>query len=709
MWGIKGNNVSSSRYNPTKPTLAVGTKSKIPLINPIPAPKIGTNTISVSKNNRDYCTDCTYHILFQTEEDQVNIQFTAYFQSTLTKITSGNPINDVVKSGSKRCYYFDTSNTDNLYKSKLAISTNLFSGSLSLNIAGWKPNLEDKMFKIRDSPYSYHIENDKIILLQKEDFETFDKKGYETENGESKKLYLCVYGRQMSSYYLNAYFLSEAQDLQRFNFISPGSEITGYLQGGHLTTYRILDFNLNKNSIITLNFNALEGKVEFFSTFCKGRCKYNDEILTEKLQKGEITLSNAISFQKKNIIIKPEDNICYKETDKSKINICKNLVIVKCFGNSNDVCSFKILPKISDQTILISPKKTYFNIIPKGKVDLYNIVVNDEEVNSIVVVLTSITGDAELQIEKILEKEEKSNFKGKLSRNKDYIPDVIRITPNVLGEKNVVGKYLVKVSASSFSSYNLYYYTTRIKSKEEQPNLKDITLTLNEGNIIKDYFPNNLAFKIFSYTPSTKEKEDIKFVLTRINVHFSFKIYLDFSKIKYNYDTNSKYEERLTGYDWASNHNNELTISKNHKKYSKEGPYYIVVTRDNAYQDDENEELVETSLMTYYLGVTRRGIPFTLNEGVEHSETLTDNYYYQDYFYIHRNINDPLNIEVNVLNGEVDVIVDVKEIKKENITEIYKNPRKYDMNNNQNEDMKNVLYRRSGINLYPFFLKISPL
>ena len=661
---------------------------------------VGGYTISVSKNNRDYCTDCTYHILFQTEEDQVNIQFTAYFQSTLTKITSGNPINDVVKSGSKRCYYFDTSNTDNLYKSKLAISTNLFSGSLSLNIAGWKPNLEDKMFKIRDSPYSYHIENDKIILLQKEDFETFDKKGYETENGESKKLYLCVYGRQMSSYYLNAYFLSEAQDLQRFNFISPGSEITGYLQGGHLTTYRILDFNLNKNSIITLNFNALEGKVEFFSTFCKGRCKYNDEILTEKLQKGEITLSNAISFQKKNIIIKPEDNICYKETDKSKINICKNLVIVKCFGNSNDVCSFKILPKISDQTILISPKKTYFNIIPKGKVDLYNIVVNDEEVNSIVVVLTSITGDAELQIEKILEKEEKSNFKGKLSRNKDYIPDVIRITPNVLGEKNVVGKYLVKVSASSFSSYNLYYYTTRIKSKEEQPNLKDITLTLNEGNIIKDYFPNNLAFKIFSYTPSTKEKEDIKFVLTRINVHFSFKIYLDFSKIKYNYDTNSKYEERLTGYDWASNHNNELTISKNHKKYSKEGPYYIVVTRDNAYQDDENEELVETSLMTYYLGVTRRGIPFTLNEGVEHSETLTDNYYYQDYFYIHRNINDPLNIEVNVLNGEVDVIVDVKEIKKENITEIYKNPRKYDMNNNQNEDMKNVLYRRSGINNY---------
>ena len=653
----------------------------------------GGYTISVSKYNKDYCTDCTYHILFQTEEDQVNIQFTAYFQSTLTKINSGNPINDVVKAGSKRCYYFDTANTDNIYKSKLLISTNLFSGSITINIAGWKPNLEDKIFKIKEQPYSYHIENDKMILLQKEDFEKFDRNLYDYDNNESKKLYFCSYGQQISSYHINAYFLSEAEDLQRFNFISPGSELTGYLQGGQLTTYRILDFNLNKNSIITLAFSSLEGKVEFFSTFCKGKCKFNDEILTEKLQQGEVTLSSAIASKKKSIIIKPEDNLCYKEKEQSKLNLCKNLVIVKCFGNSDDICSFKILPTISDQTIFMSPKKTYFNIIPKGKIDLYNIVVDDEEVSSIVVVLTSVTGDAELQVEKSLEKDEKSNFRGKLSRNKDYIPDVIRITPGLLGEKNVVGKFLVKVSASSFSSYNLYYYTTRIKSREEQPNLKDITLSLNEGNIIKDYFPNNLAFKIFSYTPVNKEKEDIKFVLTRINVHFSFKVYLNFSKIKYNYDTSSKYQERLSDYDWASDQNNELTISKNDKKYSKDGPYYIVVTRDNTYQDDENEELDQTSLMMYYLGVTKWGIPFTLNEGVEHSETLTENYYYQDYFYIHKNINSPLNIELNILNGEVDLFIDFKEIKKENI---YKSAKIIGNNN----EMQNSFFTRLGINNY---------
>ena len=660
----------------------------------------GGYVISISRYNKDYCTDCTYHLLFQTEEEKVNIQFTAYFQSTLTKITSGNPINDAVKAGSKRCYYFDTSNTDNLYNSKLIINTNLYSGSLLLYISGWKENLDEKIYKSKDHPYSFQVDNDKMILLQKEDFENFDRNGYDnSENGEGKKLYFCAYGQQMTSYLVNIYFLSEAQALQRFNFISPGSELTGYLQGGQVTKYNILDFNLNKNSIITLSFTSLEGKVEYFSSFCKGKCYYDDETLKQGLQNGEITLSNDVSFQKKNIIIKPEENICYKENIRNNANICKTLVIVKCFGNKDDICSFKILPSINDQSIFMSPKKTYYNIIAKGKTDLYEILINDEEVNSLVIVLTSVTGDAELQVDKIVEeKDGKSNFRGKLSRNKDYIPDVVRVTPSLLGEKNIVGKYLVKITSVSFSSYNLYYYTTRIKAKDEQPDIKDITLSLSEGNIIKDYFPNELSFKIFSYVPLREEVEDIKIVLTRINVHFSFKVYLDFSKIKYNYDVQSKYQERLSNYLWASDHNNELTISKRDKNYSKKGPYYIVVTRDNIYQDDENEELETSSLMMYYLGVTKRGVPFTLNEGIENSETLSEQYDYQDYFYIHKDIKNPFNLEINVLNGEVDVFVDTKVLKKENITNIYNYLEK---NTNENENtIRSSLYMRIGINSY---------
>ena len=135
----------------------------------------GGYTISVSKYNKDYCTDCTYHILFQTEEKAVDILFTAYFQSTLTNITPGSPVNDAVKGGSKRSYYFDTTKAGNIYNTKLVINSNLFSGSIILTINGWKPITDEKIFKTKDQPYSYFISNDKIILLHKDDFENFDK------------------------------------------------------------------------------------------------------------------------------------------------------------------------------------------------------------------------------------------------------------------------------------------------------------------------------------------------------------------------------------------------------------------------------------------------------------------------------------------------------------------------------------------------------
>ena len=412
-----------------------------------------------------------------------------------------------------------------------------------------------------------------------------------------------------------------------------------------------------------------------------------------------------LPFAKEKIIIKPEQNKCYNKNNENQYNTCEIVALVKCFGNSNDICSYKILPTISDQPIFMSPKKTYYNIIAKGKTDLYEILVTDEEINSIVVVLTSVTGDAELQVEQIKEQQLNKNspyggFRSKISKNKDYIPDVIRITPNVLGTKNVIGKYAVKITSVSFSSYNLYYYTTRPKQKYEQPNSKDITLSLTEGNIIKDYFPNDIEFKIYSYTPNTKEKEDIKIIMTRINIHFSFKVYLDFNKIQYNYEINSKYEERLSGYNWASDHNNELTISKDDKLYSIDGPYYIVITKDESYKYYENEQLDQTSLMSFYLGVTKKGFPFTLNEGVEQSLTITEKYNYQDYFYIHKNINNPLNLELNVLNGEIDVFINTKQLLKDNLAQIYEKIEKNYNNLEDNNDIMSSTYIKLGIDNY---------
>ena len=46
----------------------------------------------------------------------------------------------------------------------------------------------------------------------------------------------------MTSFILNVYSLSDASKLQRYNYLSPGTELTGYLRGDQVTRYRVLDF-----------------------------------------------------------------------------------------------------------------------------------------------------------------------------------------------------------------------------------------------------------------------------------------------------------------------------------------------------------------------------------------------------------------------------------------------------------------------------------
>ena len=643
-------------------------------------PSTGGYMIIITKNLKEYCNDCTYHILLQAQDD-MEIQINAYFQSTITEIKSGDPFTDAVKNLNQKCYFFNTMNKEKIQNDKLILQVTLFSGSVLMKIYGWdksKVSDEINVDSKKIEKYTYNINSDKTVLLSKEDYLDFDNNfsGVKNED-EEKNLYFCIKGQQMSSYFINIYFLSEAGNLQKYNFLSPGAEITGYLKGGQVTRYRVLDFNLNKNSDITLTFSSLNGKIEFYSTYCTKRCKFDNDLLQERISLGEMKKAENTFIDTYKIFLKKDENKCYIERKNTDIlkQKCKTLAVIKCDGNPEDICIFKILPSFTDQPIFLFPKRTYYNIILKGKTDLYEVNINDSDLNSVVIVLTTVTGDAELSVfKKSTENEPVKEYLLAYSKNKDYIPDVVRITPAKLKTKDVNGQYIIKVTSETFSSYNLYYYTTRIKKRDEQPNIKDITTALVEGKIISDYFPNDLAYKIYSYTPldkSEKNKKDIKIILTRINVNFSFKVYLDFNKIKYNYDTKSKYEERLKNYLWASDLNNEVTISKKDKNYNPKGPYYIVVTKDDI--SDENNELDTNSLMVYYLGVSKLGTPFSLNEGIEHSETLSETYNFQNYWYFHRDFDEPFQLDVNVLSGEVDIFIDVIELSKENITKIYEN------------------------------------
>ena len=645
----------------------------------------GGYMISIEKYSNDYCTNCKYYILIQSQEkEEVNIQFYAYFQDTITSISSGNTIYDAVKNDRKRCYSYDMK-VLNMREEKILIHTTLFSGSALLYISGEKKDTDKSIENAMNQKYSYQIQGEKIIMLEKSDIDKLNSEFYiETEHGSHSDkglLHFCIYGKQLTSFILNVYSLSEASKLQKYNYISPGTELTSYLKGGDVTRYRILDFNKNKNSNITITFTSIKGITNFYTNFCWQNCNFNKQTLENKIEANEMLYPRETSYSTQTLIITPKENKCYQNNDDDK---CKILLVMKCSENIYDYCSYKMLVSISDQPILMYPKKTYYNIIPKGKDDFYEIVVEEVSTPSIVVVLTTVTGDAELTVYKknnILDFgiNEKDSRIIAASMNSDYIPDVVRITPQILNEDNITGRYLIKVTGTCFSSYNLYYYSTRSKVMESKLSINDISASLSDGQIIRDFFPNDLEYKIYMYTPNNNEKKDIKFILTRINVGFAFKIFNDFKKINILNNVNN-FEERIKGYIWASDQNNEVTISKDDKNYSNKNSYFIVVykNKETIKEEVENNNLDKKSMMAYYIGVTKLGTPFTLYEVIEHSETLSNAYLYQNYWYIHINISESFLLDINVLSGEVDVYININQLPIENITD------KFDLSKLQN-------------------------
>ena len=650
----------------------------------------GGYMINIEKESKDYCNNCIYHILFQTEEEETQIKFYSFFQDTFTLIEPGQTLVDSLAPNLKRCYYYDIRQNTFLKKlddDRIIMQITLFGGEAQLHISGFNKIIYDDLKEIKKlKNYIFQIYSEKSILITKKDLKKFEDEFDINIPGEKNtNLYFCVYGIEKGSYMINVNQLNMITSYQKYNYIFPGQEINGYLAEGQITSYQIIDNNENKNSNITLNFKNIEGNAKLFGFFCDSEkdiyCSFGEYKLKNKLEEKEMILPQSDSILEQNILIENNNNYCYSQI-KEKRKDCKLLAVVQCLDSNKNktlfiesknkkICSFSLSVKISDIPIIMSPRKTYSNFISKGKKTLYEITISDPDINSLVIVLSSNIGNAEL---KLLYQKSKDYFLIKYSENDYNLPDVIRLTPEEIQKDDLIGNYIITVFTNYYSSYNLYYYTTSSRKREEKEKIsqKDITSTLVEGQIIKDYFPQNSKYKIYYYTPSDKSAKDIKITLTRINIKFSFYVFNNLKDIKINRNIKSKYEARITGYLWSSDANNELTISKEDQNYKKKGNYYIVVLPDLIADEISEEENEDNIVLMYYLGITKEGIPFYLKEGIEHRATLNNNYLLQIYSYTHFNLFESIQTNLNILNGNVDLFITNKYLSnQEDINNIY--------------------------------------
>ena len=620
-------------------------------------------TFNIDQKSKHYCTNCNYHILIQSGKEEIDIQLNAFFQDSVKFLISGNVVLDTVKSDSQRCYSFEIGS--NFRDEKVILSISLYSGYGLLYIEGWEHEPELEFDDIKEDKNTYEILGEKSILFSKKDFDEFDKENdYKDEDAD---LNFCVFSRTEMSYDIKMYYLNQAQELQNTNFIIPKREVTGFLNNGQYTSYVIINYSIvssSQKSKILINLKAITGYPSIYLYFCLNddECYFDKESFNKAYNNNELISGSYASYSESVILLEGKDNKCYNNDD------CEMYIIVSCFSFFS-ICQYKINLNIDDNAMLMSPRVNYHSFIPINKIDSYEINIKDENIESIVIVLNRQNGECSLNVYQEYMKDGEKKLKLiDFSFNDEYIPNVVRITKKTIEKENLIGTYIVKVQPFTFSSYNIYYYTTYKKLKEEKSeevDYKSITMSINEGNMILDFYPNELKYKIYSYNPISLIKEDIKFILNSQNVKFKFKVFLDLKTFKY--DETAIFEEKIKGYDWVSNSDGELIVKKNDPKYSEEA-YYIVV-----YLEKEIKDFLDNSVLKYFLGVTKKNVPFILYDGIEQFHTLSNDYINQDFWFTHSNIDkDNLELNFNILNGKIDVYIDVKVIN-DSIIEKYEN------------------------------------
>ena len=684
------------------------------------------------ENPEQYCTNCFYHIVIHNEGESTINSLTLY-TNLPDKIFNLKPeiiLYDAVEKNSKRCYNFDI--TPEQKKEKLIIQTNMYSAFLFLAIDGWTYNERKLIINLQEINDIYRIESEHFILLDENNFKNFDKKNPEFKNKNSK-LHFCYYSSFESSFSVNVYFLSNLEKIQntnKANILTPSKRIRSYLLKGQMMKYELTGFNLEKKDVetnITLTTTNVNGKTKTYAYFCtEEKCLINKNNIKALNSSQNLLSAYPRDYETDLLYIPYKKNKCFLEpkiTLKNKNIIdCTPIVGVLCEEpNENGLCVFEVQLYISDAPLMMTPKLMYYGSIPVGKNDYYYIRITDANIHSLVVVLNSESGDAELSLFRKVDNQLLNSQEGKLismSYHNDYIPDVIRITPERIKRENLIGDYIVRISASCYSNYNLYYYVIYNKDKTKDNKsikLPEVTMNIEVGQVITDYFPNDIRYKIYSFTP-VSSNSNLKVFLDTVNVDFTLYIYSDISNFKiiqmYEIDKDNP-QEPITGYDWKSQGNNEINLLKTDPKFKPGQMYYIVIApnlpkepnlltaiidffRRFPLQMNQTEIIDKKAPIKFYLGVTELNEQITISEGIPHTLTLDNNYNGQNYFYEHNDLNQDFQLDINVIMGAIDIFLDVKEINEASIQNLnleqnkpdlqYKDTLVYKLNINKNSE-----------------------
>ena len=637
--------------------------------------------IIVKKNTEEYCNNCEYHVLIQNESEQETnyIMFLAKIQQKIFDLKKNVRFFDALNSNSQRFFSFNMTAVEKNTE-KLIIQITVYSGYVGLLLEGWKSKNINNILQAQKSESYYDVYLEKYILLDKNNFDIFDNENNEFSNKDSI-LHFCIYSRKVTSYTLKVYYLTSLNNNKGNHYLMQGNKVRGYLLKDQIMIYELTGYNLDKvkygiETNITITNMQIMGNSNLYGYFCKDRkCEFYNNNLDTLISQQKILISKKETETTSILKINNNENECLKNPNiklsNSNYVTCQTYILVKCEipNSDNNLCIFDIQSTLQDTPILMKEKEIYSSSLFLKKDDYYEIIINDPDINSLVVVLNSERGDAELLL--YLSRNPTGDYESKklisISFNKDYIPDVIRVTPQKINQKNLIGKYIARVYAKTASIYKIYYYVTYNKNENEKESFDMVTMNLKFGDVIMDYFPNDIRYKIYSLSPLINQKDNIKIFVNGINANFKIYLFNDISKFKikqlYDMGINNSQEE-ISGYQWVSKQSSEIIIQKDDINLNLNKILYIIITlKKNQNQNNSNNAIINNkSVSKFYLGAVASNQALEINEAIPYSMTLTNNYNNQLYHHSHNELQKGLDITLNVFLGEVDIFIDLKYI-----------------------------------------------
>ena len=653
--------------------------------------------IIIKSGSEEYCSNCEYHIIIynEGETDNENINNMIIEASTEEKDISKNlnniyPLFDALEKDSKICFNFNITEKQKRTE-KLILDLVVYSGDATLLIEGWKNKDIKSKSEAEKVNYSYKVVMEKHIILDSKDFNAFDKEE-SYYYGRDSKLNLCLFSGRQLSYRFQAYFLSDFNKIAHISKLSPGYKVRTYLLKDQIMPYELLVDYLSKSKYgiqtnITVVQNLLVGKTSFYGYYCiEEKCNLTNPKDFKKIEYNKDFIKPESYQPEPNtylLNLPHENNYCLKnpkiKTKNGNIIDCAALTVIRCDKPSeeNGMCIFDIQLQVKDTELMMKSKEVYNGMLPLGKVDKYKIIISDENIKDLFIVLNTDSGNAQLAVFLDTNSLDNKETLLSISAHNDYIPDVVRVTPKKIGKENLVGTFIVKVYPETMSKYKVYYYT--LYKNDTNNNLPEATMNLKLGQFISDYFPNDIRYKIYTFSPMLNKKSTLKIFINRLNINFDIFVFNDISKFEilqiYHLKQNPN-AEHIKGYQWKSNTNNELIIPKDDPNFQINKLLYIVIAPSDPLNFTLGE-LQEKLISKYFIGIISEDLPFSLTEGMPHIMTLSNSYSQQIYLRVHPDPNKNFDLLISLLLGEIDVFVSTEYFTQEDINDLDLNSAEY--------------------------------